>query len=195
MAEPRGRGRKTAGQTQPLEAEAAMEVAARFLATRPRSRREVERRLQRAGADPSVIAVALERLERLGYVDDAAFVRWWTEQRDRHSPRGRRLVEAELRQRGIGREEIETLRETWEQPERSPGEEHLPATDAERATVALERHLRGRAVPGDRQAVQRLGMFLVRRGFDPETARAAIRAAQRAAGAAAAPGDGEDGSE
>jgi regulatory protein len=161
-----------------------MEIAARFLATRPRSRREVERRLQRAGAEPSVITGVLERLERLGYVDDAAFVRWWTEQRDRHSPRGRRLVEAELRQRGIGRDEIETLRETWDEPERAPGEEHLPTTDAERAAMALGRHLRGRTIPEDRQAVQRLGMFLVRRGFDPETARAAIRTAQRNAGAA-----------
>jgi regulatory protein len=189
LAEARGRRRAPGAPAQPPDADAAMEIAARFLATRPRSRREVERRLQRAGADGPVIDAALERLERLGYVDDAAFVRWWTEQRDRHSPRGRRLVEAELRQRGIGREALETLRETWEEPERSPGEEHLPATDAERATVALERHLRGRAIPDDRQAAQRLGMFLVRRGFDPETARAAIRTAQREAGEAAAADD------
>jgi regulatory protein len=168
-----------------------MEIAARFLATRPRSRREVERRLQRATAEPPVISAVLERLERLGYVDDAAFVRWWTEQRDRHSPRGRRLIEAELRQRGIGREELEALRETWQEPERSPGDEHLPATDAERAAVALARHLRGRTIPDDRQAVQRLGMFLVRRGFDPETARAAIRTAQREAGEGAGADDHE----
>jgi regulatory protein len=187
------RRRERKAPAQPPDAEAAMEIAARFLATRPRSRREVERRLQRAGAEPPVIATVLERLERLGYVDDAAFVRWWTEQRDRHSPRGRRLVEAELRQRGIGREEIQTLRETWEEPERSPGEEQLPATDAQRAAVALERHLRGRAIPTDRLALQRLGMFLVRRGFDPETVRAAIRTAQREAAEAAGGADGADG--
>ena len=168
-----------------------MEIAARFLATRPRSRREVERRLQRAGAEDAVISATLDRLEQLGYVDDAAFVRWWAEQRDRHSPRGRRMVEAELRQRGIGREAIEGLRESWDDPERAPGDEHLPASDAERAAVALERHLRGRAIPDDRQAVQRLGMFLVRRGFDPQTARTAIRAAQRNAGAAAEGDDDE----
>lgn len=169
-----------------------MEIAARFLATRPRSRREVERRLQRAGADDLVTAATLERLEQLGYVDDDAFARWWAEQRDRHSPRGRRMVEAELRQRGIGRETIETFRATWAEPERSPGDESLPATDAERAALALARHLRGRAIPDDRQAVQRLGMFLVRRGFDPETARAAIRTAQRDAGED--PDAGDDGS-
>jgi regulatory protein len=159
-----------------------MEVAARYLATRPRTRREVELRLRRTGASDEVVEATLGRLEALGYVDDAAFVRWWGEQRDRHSPRGRRMVEAELRQRGVGREAIETFRETWEAPERAPGDDHLPASDADRATIALERHLRGRPLPEDARALARIGTYLVRRGFDPETARATIRAAQRAAG-------------
>lgn len=166
----------------PPDAEAALEIAARFLATRPRSRREVELRLRRAGATDEVIEATLARLEALGYVDDAAFVRWWGEQRDRHSPRGRRMVEAELRQRGVGHEAIEAFREAWESPERAPDDDHLPATDADRAAIALQRHLRGRPLPDDSKALGRLGMYLVRRGFDPETARATIRAAQRAAG-------------
>jgi regulatory protein len=172
-----------------------MEVAARFLATRPRTRREVERRLVRAGADEALVAATLVRLEALGYVDDAAFVRWWGEQRDRHAPRGRRMVEAELRQRGVGREAIEAFRDAWEDPERAPGDEHLPGTDAERAAVALDRHLRGRPVPDDPRALARLGAFLVRRGFDPETARSTLRAARREADAATReerPPDGAD---
>jgi hypothetical protein len=82
----------------------------------------------------------------------------------------------------VGREAIEELRATWDEPDRAPGDEHLPATDGERAAVALDRHLRGRTIPDDPKAIQRLGMFLVRRGFDPDTARAAIRRARRAPG-------------
>jgi len=177
------RTRRPRPEREPPDADAALEIAARYLATRPRTRREVELRLRRAGVDEAVIAATLDRLAALGYVDDAAFVRWWGEQRDRHSPRGRRMVEAELRQRGVGREAIEAFREAWEAPERAPGDDHLPSSDAERATIALDRHLRGRPLPEDGKAVARLGMFLVRRGFDPETARAAIRSAQRSAGA------------
>lgn len=160
---------------EPPDADAAMEIAARYLATRPRTAWEVRRRLQRSGAEEPVLAATLDRLATLGYVDDDAFVRWWLEQRDRHAPRGRRLVEAELRQRGVAREAIERLREEWDAPERGPDDQDLPATDAERAGVALARHLRGRPVPDDPKARQRLGMFLVRRGFDPDTVRGAIR--------------------
>jgi regulatory protein len=110
----------------------------------------------------------------MGHLDDAAFARWWAEQRDRHAPRGRRMIEAELRQRGVPREVIEAHREA-SVGERAPEDEGLPETDAERASVALQRHLRGRPLPTDAKALQRVGMYLVRRGFDPETVRASIR--------------------
>ena len=159
-----------------------MELAARFLATRPRSRWEVERRLKRGDAPPEVIERTVERLAELGLVDDLAFSRWWLEQRDRHAPRGRRMLEAELRQHGIGRETIERLRDELAETAVEVGpaavlDEELPHTEGERAAAALAGHLRGRPIPDDPRAQQRLGMYLVRRGFDPETARTAIRAA------------------
>jgi regulatory protein len=155
-----------------------MEIAAHFLGTRPRTRRELELRLRRAGAADAVIAATLKRLAGLGLVDDVAFVRWWAEQRDRHAPRGRRMVEAELRQRGVPREVMEALRgEELAAP--ALDAEGLPGSESERAEVALSRHLRGRPVPDDPKALQRLGDFLMRRGFDPQTVRATLRAAGR----------------
>ena len=153
-----------------------MEIAARFLGARPRTRWELQRRLRRAGAEEPVIEATLVRLASLGYVDDAGFARWWAEQRDRHSPRGRRLVEAELRQRGVPRDVLEEMRGE-ELAEPALDHEALPASEAERAQVALQRHLRGRPLPDDRKALQRVGMFLVRRGFDPETVRTTLREA------------------
>lgn len=158
----------------PPDAEAAFEIAARYLGARPRTRWELERRLRRAGAEDDVIAGTLDRLAALGYVDDVAFARWWAEQRDRHAPRGRRMVEAELRQRGVPRDVLEQLRGD-ELSDPVLDSEGLPATEDERADAALSRHLRGRALPEDDRARQRVGMFLVRRGFAPDVARAAIR--------------------
>lgn len=158
------------------EPEAVMEIAVRFLGTRPRTRWELERRLRRAGASEDVITLTLDRLAGMGYVDDTAFARWWAEQRDRHAPRGRRMVEAELRQHGVPRDVLESLRgEQLAEPVIDA--EALPASEAERARTALARHLKGRALPADIKARQRIGAFLIRRGFDPETVRGALRAA------------------
>lgn len=170
---PGRRASQTGGE--PPDAERALEIAVRFLGTRPRTGWELERRLRRGGVEEPVIAATTARLADLGYLDDAAFARWWGEQRDRHGPRGRRMIEAELRQHGVPRDVVEAYREEHAAPERRPEDEGLPATEAERARDALERHLRGRPVPTDQRALQRLGMYLMRRGFDPETTRTAIR--------------------
>jgi regulatory protein len=161
------------GERSPPDAATSLEVALRFLGSRPRTERELTDRLRRAGAEDATVEATIDRLRELRYVDDAAFARWWSEQRDRHAPRGRRLIEAELRQRGVPREVIEQLRD--EPAERLPEDAALPETDDDRAAVALEQHLRGRPMPDDPKALQRLGMFLMRRGFDPETVRRTIR--------------------
>jgi len=168
--------RAPTGERPIPDAEAAMEIAVHFLGARPRTRWELQRRLRRAAVDDDVIEATLDRLAMMGYVDDAAFVRWWAEQRDRHNPRGRRMVEAELRQRGVPREVLEGMRGA-SLTEPSPDGEALPDTESARARVALERHLKGRPMPDDPKALQRLGAFLMRRGFDPETVRATLRAA------------------
>jgi regulatory protein len=114
-----------------------------------------------------VITATLERLERVGFVDDVAFAQWWVDQRDRHAPRGRAALETELRAKRVPPAIIASLRD-------EPDGESAMSED-ERADAALERHLRGRPLPEEPKALQRLGMYLVRRGFDPATARAALR--------------------
>lgn len=50
-----------------------LEVAARALRRRDRSRRDVDARLERAGVDGDARAETLETLERVGYLDEARF--------------------------------------------------------------------------------------------------------------------------
>ncbi len=157
----------------PADLAAALDIAYRYLATRPRTRLEVARRLRRAGAEDEVIEGSLARLEAAGYIDDAAFIRYWTEQRDMHSPRAARLIEVELRQRGIGRELIESARESAP-PVRTAD---AASTDARRADTALARHLRGRTLEaGNPRELKRALDFLARRGFSHEASRRALEA-------------------
>lgn len=85
------------------------------------------------------------------------------------------MIEAELRQHGVPREIIEAYRDEYAAPERAPEDEALPGTEMERAREALNRHLRGRPLPADPKALQRVGMYLMRRGFGPETVRWTLR--------------------
>ena len=190
----RRRRPRSAEPRDPPDPTAALEIAIRFLGTRPRTRWELERRLRRAGTDDVTVEATVERLAELGYLDDAAFARWWGEQRDRHRPRGRRMIEAELRQHGVPHEVIKSYGAEHEGPERPPDDAGLPGTEGERARAALNQHLRARPMPTEPKAVARLGMYLMRRGFDTETVRTTLREARgNDAGADDAGGDDAEG--
>ena len=158
----RGRARSSDPRPPP-DPSAAQAIAERFLATRPRTRDEVVRRLRRAGVSDGVVDETLARLQRLGYVDDEAFSRYWVEQRDAHGPRGRRALAAELRRLGVADSDASLALDD-------------ARDDAQRAAAALEKHTRGRPLePSDAAAVARAVAFLRRRGFDYGTALRAVR--------------------
>ncbi|MFN2483371.1 MAG: regulatory protein RecX [Candidatus Limnocylindria bacterium] len=158
----RSQGRSSDDRPAP-DLESALAVAERFLATRPRTRDEVVRRLHRAGASQAVIDDVVTRLERLGYVDDAAFARYWVEQRDGHAPRGRRALSSELRRLGVNPADVDDALST-------------APVETDRADAALARHLRGADLPAaDPARLARALSYLRRRGFDYATARDAVR--------------------
>jgi regulatory protein len=143
----------------------ATEAALVFLAYRPRSEREVRDRLRRSGYDPSVIDQVITRLHDWRYLDDTDFARRWVENRATHRPRGTRLLQQELRQKGIDRE---TAREVIAEAELDE------AADAE----ALARR-RLPAYAGDDPASirRRLGAYLARRGYGYDVIRIALERA------------------
>lgn len=75
----------------------------RYLSYRPRSEGEVRQHLLRR-FPPEEVEGAIARLHASTLLDDAAFARYWVERRHTASPRGRGLVERELRSKGISRD-------------------------------------------------------------------------------------------
>lgn len=133
--------------------------ALRLLGSRPRSQQEIAQRLNRAGYPPEIVSAALARLQQQGYLDDAAFIAWWIENRARFSPRGRRALQQELRQKGLDPQMIDQALAMI------PDEDQALAAARQRA--ARWRGLSQEAFD------HKLLSFLQRRGFDFETARAA----------------------
>jgi regulatory protein len=139
-----------------------------LLAVRPRSRRELERRLLAAGFDPDDVAGEVERLERVGLIDDEAFARALAEHAFERRKAGRRAVVSALAEKGVPPSVA------------GPIVDDIAADgDEGRADeLARARAVRLAGVPPDR-AFQRLTAFLIRRGHAPEVARGAARAALR----------------
>ena len=147
------------------DVEKARGKALRFLSNRPRSEWEVRQNLQKAGYEAGTIDQVLERLRGVGLLDDAAFVRYWIDNRMQFKPRGALALRQELRRKGVDREVIDTVL----------GEvDHDDGSAATRSALAIA----GRYRNLPRQAfAQKLSTYLLRRGFDYETVRDAVNAA------------------
>jgi regulatory protein len=143
----------------------AREAALVLLSHRPRSARELERRLTGKGHDAEMARHAVDRLADVGLVDDASFAATFVRDRVRLKPKGRRVLEQELRMKGVeggtARAAIDGVMET-------------EGTD----DVALARQAaarwRPRAGEDPRRARARLHGFLARRGFGGDAVSAVV---------------------
>ncbi len=137
------------------EVEQAYERALHFLGPRPRSEAEVRRRLTIAKVPAEAISAVLARLARAGLVNDEAFASYWVDNRSTFRPRSKRLLQAELRQKGLSDEAVQAA---------------LAATDDGSAAFALARRRAGRLAGLEHMDFRKkLGDFLARRGFDFDT--------------------------
>jgi regulatory protein len=141
-------------------------AALRFLAPRPRSRAEVRRRLlapRPRREPPPAVAVerVLERLQSAGLLNDQDFAAFWVENRERFSPRSARALGMELRQRGVARETADAAT--------------APELDDERALAAGRTRLRALGGQDFKGFRERMGAFLLRRGFGYGVAGRAVR--------------------
>jgi len=87
----------------------AFNVAANFLKTRERSKKEIRDKLKMKEYLPSVIEKVLEKLERLNIVNDKRFAEMFVRDRTRLNPKGRRALQMELAQKGIDKKTIEEV--------------------------------------------------------------------------------------
>ena len=141
------------------------EAALHFLSYRARSEQEVRDRLKRGDFSPEAIDATIVRLNEWRYLDDADFARRWVESRASGKPRGQRLLQQELRQKGIDTE-------TSKQAIAEAGlDEVAAATDLARKRLST---MGGE----DPVAIKRkIGAYLARRGYGFDVARKALERA------------------
>jgi len=143
----------------------AVDRAYNYLSYRPHSREEVRRYLQRKQTPPDIIEAALARLDRFDLVNDRSFATFWIENREQFSPRGGRALKSELRMKGVQRDVIDEL----------VSEEQDETLALRAARKKAESLVRSPSL--DFAAFRdRLGSFLLRRGFGYAITNRTVRA-------------------
>ena len=140
----------------------AREASLNLLSFRPRTARELERRLRRKEFPEGVAERTVEELVDKGLVDDSAFAETFVRDRVRLRPRGKRRLVQELRAKGVDSETAEAaVGEVMEREE---------VSELELAREAVAKWSR-KAGEDSQRARRRLYGFLARRGFGGETVR------------------------
>lgn len=143
-----------------------LDSALNYLTARPRSQMEVRRRLlqprrNKPAPAPELVDRVLARLERMRQLDDRDFADYWVEQRERFSPRAGYALRQELRQRGVDRETAEAATDD--------------ENDEERALAAARQRARTLRTSDYEDYRNKLGSFLLRRGFRYGLAQTVVR--------------------
>jgi regulatory protein len=139
----------------------------RFLAVRPRSVAEVNKRLSIKGFSAATAATVIERLTDEGYLDDEEFAKIWIRDRLVLKPKGKRALIAELIQKGVARSTAE----------KAVGEMLTESEEvlARRALGSIESRLNGEPRGKVRKKAY---AFLSRRGFPADVAGKLSREAE-----------------
>jgi regulatory protein len=81
--------------------EQARNLCLRLLTARARTRAELEGQLTKRGYPDEVSDRVLDRLTKVGLVDDADFAEQWVQSRRANAGKGKRALAAELRTKGV----------------------------------------------------------------------------------------------
>lgn len=135
----------------------------RFATLRPRSEKEVKDYFKRKRIHESIHKELFNRLNRLELVDDEKFAQWWVEQRQSFKPRSKRILNNELRIKGIKKEIIEEVLQNTEIDELSLAKKELEKKEYKWKGIDSQK------------ARQKMAEFLLRKGFNWEVVEKVIK--------------------
>jgi regulatory protein len=161
------RARRGAAEVNAEDPAACREAALKLLERQRRTRADLSRRLREKGYAAATIEAVLDRLAGVGLIDDVEYARAFIAGRWGRRAAGWRRIALELRTRGVSADDVASARRRFEADSGAADE----TAAARRAVEQAARRMRG-LEPAVRS--RRLYALLARRGFDPDTIRAAL---------------------
>lgn len=135
----------------------------KFATLRPRSEKEIKDWLKRKKVHESLKKELFNRLKRLELLDDKKFAQWWVEQRLSFRPRAKRILNYELRMKGVDKKIIDKVLSETEINEEKIAKELLETKKYK--WKGLEEY----------EARQKISGLLARKGFDWETIEKVVK--------------------
>jgi regulatory protein len=143
------------------EKNTALNKALGFLSATRKTEREVRSYLTKKGYLPEVGDYVVEKLREYGFINDEEYAEAYTESAAKR--KGNRRIRMELKGKGLSDEAIEGALTGLD-----------PEQELETAKAILEKYMRGKNP--DKEGLQKAYRYLLGKGFDYETAKAAIAA-------------------
>lgn len=143
----------------------AKKYTLRLLSQRPYSKQEIRNKLSSHGFPEEIINEVIEEFSKKNWINDYAFAKSFVESRIRNSPRGVKIIENELKEKGIPAHIIEEvllpIKNTQAQIELA-----ISALNKKR-NFANEKNISVRK--------QKAYRYLLQRGFDSEVIESALQ--------------------
>lgn len=156
---------KQKNKLQKDEFQKILDKTYRFLAIRPRSKKEISDYLKKKKIPNPFVKEIFKILEEQNLVNDKEFASWWIEQRTIFRPKGKVALKVELKQKGIAPEIIE--------------KEVEKIDELSLAEKALQKKLKiyGKLPPT--QLYQKISTFLSYRGFSWQTIKEILSSCEK----------------
>ena len=131
-----------------------------FLAYKPRSKKELIKKLKQKKVSDSIIDDIIELLEKQKYLDDKIYAKSYLEDKLNSKPIGRRLAKLKLFEKGIDKELIETTID----------ENYTEDKEFELASKLMEKFEKKVKYKDPADKKNKCYRYLISKGFDYETA-------------------------
>lgn len=142
-----------------------LNLAYYYLSIRNRSEKEMREYLTKKNAASEIIEKIISFLLEKKFLNDESFARSWILNRARLKPKGKRLLQMELKQKGIAQDVIERVLQEVQ--------EEIPDELTQAKDLIVKRMEKMVGKPRD-EVYQKVGGFLARRGFSWEVVKKAI---------------------
>lgn len=133
-------------------------IAFSFLNYKPRTEKEIRKKLKEKKISETSIEKVITILKNLKYLDDSKYARMYLEEKLANNPKGKRVIAMKLAGKGINKEVIKSVIDT----------EYNEDTETRKAKELLAKYLKKVRAKSEMDKKQKCYRYLLSRGFDYE---------------------------